>query len=870
MFNKRRIFGQGLMFLLLAYLPLQAAVEPVEKPIHNAMPTYTDESLAEIAFPIGGLGTGNIILDGRGSIRNLEIFNKPDRSGNPPDMTCFALWVKKAGETPVTKILEKKSDASDSRLRFEKSTFKGEFPFAEVALVDALVPVSVTLEAYNPFVPLDVKGSGFPIAIFNWQLKNTSDKNVQGAIAFNMGNPIKVKNDEGVPVYGENENSVLPVPKFQGILMTSKRTGLGKPDYANVVIGTTEDAVLHTQWGQSDPAKTMEAFWKDFSDDGDIASNGDTEPTAEGQTEMATVTVKFSLAPGEKTTVPFYLFWYAPNRWVEPANEKMKNYYGKEYEDITEVVKKFLKQKDELAELTQDFRTVLYSSTLPSPVMQALSSNLALLKSYSLMLQRNGDAYACSQTGIENKTYEWNYAQALAFLFPSLERDIRSHFLGDLTFDNGYQIPKATLFDEQNYQGAPSADGQLSNVLLVYRDWKLSGKDKWIKDYWADIKRSLAFAWTGVGNVSETDAWQKTGCPVPWDVNKDGVIEGPQTNAFGATFYGPEMTVGSVYLAALRAASQMGLAVGDLITANEYMAIYKLGQQRYEQFCWNGSYYDQEIYVPKELSLPDSLLAPADDEGNRLPVNQVGSGCLSTQLLGQFLAHISGLGYILNEQHVDRAMYSIYKNNYKGNVTDDASNQALVTCSWPNGQTPAMDFSEADQSVTGIEYMVATSMVYSGLIQEGVDMVKAIQNRYQGYNGNPWGKTESGIEDIRNLASWALLPALSGFEYDASERTMGFRPRISHFDFNTFWSCGRGWGQFHIRKDQFELSIKDGNIKLERLNIRGPQEINEITSAEKNGEKVDVMVVGSEGSYRLLFDGSLTLKSGDTFIVIFK
>ena len=39
---------------------------------------YRNEFLNEISFPLGGIGTGSIGLSGRGSLRDFEIFNRPN------------------------------------------------------------------------------------------------------------------------------------------------------------------------------------------------------------------------------------------------------------------------------------------------------------------------------------------------------------------------------------------------------------------------------------------------------------------------------------------------------------------------------------------------------------------------------------------------------------------------------------------------------------------------------------------------------------------------------------------------------------------------------------------------------------------------
>src|SRR5437762_8333324 len=45
---------------------------------------FTKESLREIAFPLGGIGTGTVSLGGCGNFRDWEIFNRPNKGGIMP------------------------------------------------------------------------------------------------------------------------------------------------------------------------------------------------------------------------------------------------------------------------------------------------------------------------------------------------------------------------------------------------------------------------------------------------------------------------------------------------------------------------------------------------------------------------------------------------------------------------------------------------------------------------------------------------------------------------------------------------------------------------------------------------------------------
>ncbi len=162
---------------------------------------FTGKALMTIAFPIGGLGTGNVTLGGRGEIRELEIFNRPDK-GRYPDFTFFSIWAREEGKQPVAKILERQffppyvawmgipRNQLPGVSRFEEVFLKGNtlWPICSLRI---RVPAEVKLEAYNPFIPLSPEKSGIPAAVFYWKIKNEKSSPVSVSLAFSMLNPIK-------------------------------------------------------------------------------------------------------------------------------------------------------------------------------------------------------------------------------------------------------------------------------------------------------------------------------------------------------------------------------------------------------------------------------------------------------------------------------------------------------------------------------------------------------------------------------------------------------------------------------------------------------------------------------------------------------
>jgi uncharacterized protein (DUF608 family) len=212
-----------------------------------------------------------------------------------------------------------------------------------------------------------------------------------------------------------------------------------------------------------------------------------------------------------------------------------------------------------------------------------------------------------------------------------------------------------------------------------------------------------------------------------------------------------------------------------------------------DKMLWNGKYYIQKINNIDEHKY------------------QFGKGCLSDQLFGQTLAHLYGLGYILPKEHIKKAIKSIYDNNFKDNLSNHHNLQrtyalneesGLLLCSWPEGSRPKLPFVYSDEVWSGIEYQVATNLIYEGYIKEALSIVKAVRGRYDGYRRNPFNEIECGHHYARSMASWGLLLALSGFKYDMVKNEISFEPKINSNNFSCFFSTGKGWGIYKQRKDK--------------------------------------------------------------------
>jgi hypothetical protein len=209
------------------------------------------------------------------------------------------------------------------------------------------------------------------------------------------------------------------------------------------------------------------------------------------------------------------------------------------------------------------------------------------------------------------------------------------------------------------------------------------------------------------------------------------------------------------------------------------------------------------------------------------PKYQYGTGCISDGVIGAWMARMYGIDTPLNHEHVRNSLESIFKNNFKTDLSQHVNAQrpgyamghepGLLLCSWPRGGKPTLPFVYSDEVWTGIEYQVASHLISEGYVHEGLTIVKAARSRYDGRVRNPWNEYECGNYYARAMASYALLAALSGFRYSAAQRTLWFGPQLPVRPFKTFFSTATGLGTITLDGRDLRIQIIEGELPLEKI-----------------------------------------------------
>jgi non-lysosomal glucosylceramidase len=826
----------------------------------NSSRTYTADRRRAVALPLGGIGTGNVAISGTGALRQWQLHNQGNHLGFVPQ-SLFALRL--SGTEPplsVRRVLQSPAppphlepaplvnDQADPAADWARTlrwplvrstSFEGAYPFARVEYIDDW-PVKVALEAYTPFVPLDPDASALPLASFTFRITNQFSHELHGWLAGTLQNvvgwdgvtPIR---DDRCAVLGGNVNGPLAAPAGTGLLLTNPALSPDHPGQGSMALWTPGPAAALRQFDDADAVLAFADSLKLVgpSQAGDWsreairhavsrlrpAMQAPAGPSPAGRTWSAALAVPFGLSPGESAELQFVYAWHFPNRYADfdrfgdplapgqlPA--WIGNHYTTRFADAAAVVAHFARHQPDLYARSRRWHDAVYESGLPDVIADVVGAQPSLIRSPTTFRTADGRFYGFEGVLGEstlnwngnvggscplNCTHVWNYEQALAHLFPSLERSMRETDWEVLQAPEGY-LPHRVLLPADGRQlwgrpiggpERPALDGMLGTVLKTYREVRHGAGADWLRRYLPNARRLMEYVASA------------------WDPDDSGLLTGDQPVTHDISLQGPNMFVGGLWLAALRAMQAMLALAGCAAESAGYERRFRGASAAYDELLWNGEYYDQ---------------------ATRGDAFDFGRGCLADQLFGQWWAHQLDLGHILPADHVRTALDAVvrynFRNGFRGfrhgyRVFADGDDSGLLICTWPRDGRPSVPIRYADEVWTGVEYQVAAHCLYEGMTETGLRLLTALRARYDGSRRNPYNEIECGDHYARAMAGFSVLGACTGASYDASSAHLRLGRGAARYPL----VATTAWGEVIAGDCAASLRVLGGSLLLERLSV---------------------------------------------------
>ena len=818
---------------------------------------YQKERLTAVDFPIGAMGGGTIRMNGKAEREWWQIFHnfeEREGTGKVPN-SFFALRVSQEG-TPAIRALQTSSVGKFTGMKSLR--FEGEYPFAWYRFEDQAVPVEVSLEAFNPFIPMDMKNSAIPCGIFRISVRNPTERAVeigllatqQNAVGFSGYDTIGGENLRENPGYGLNRNTVTHHQDRVGLSMTG-------PEGSLHLSVDDPRASGCSSWG------TNVSLFQEFLESGKVVGPDEAHSPSSNLTVDGALSLSFRLTPGETKTTTYIFCWHLPGGDFGKADcpiwffKDGGQYYENWWKNAEEVDQYVFKNLPDLEAKTRLFHRTLYSSNLPRFLIDRMTANLSVLKSPTCFWTKAGYFGIWESTSNDerwkgNVKHVIHYAQGHARLFPELGRLLR-----EIDLDTQSEEGLLPSRDKE------ALDGHFGTILSVYREHLLSDDTDFLMASWPRTRKAMDYA------IST------------FDPDRDGMLSGSYHNTLDCNSSGTSPWIGSMYIAALKACSKMAERVGESDLSQVYACLADTASRKQNEELWNE---DAGHYVEKAENLPDTRV--------------MGDAVSIDMFLGQWWANQLNLGRVYPLDRTLRGLRKIYETNA---ITDPGEGYperfrdflAPGDRGWQmfvhSGKAPENTILYYCEVMSGFEYAAAATMIQYGMVDEGLDMVREISNRYDGRlrgpdvvtaknnstvfgTGSPFGEDECGDFYVRPLSSWSLLLAMQGFLYDGPMKRIGFKPIWQPTNHVSFFTTAEGWGLFsqqrNDRRQTQTIQLTYGTLTVSEMLFEcedgwHPQRIR--VRAGENHIKADWKRDGSE--IRVTFAEDLVLTAGKTLVV---
>jgi non-lysosomal glucosylceramidase len=648
--------------------------------------------------------------------------------------------------------------------------------------------IKLTVEQFSPLLPDNYQESSYPVALYNWYAENPSDKPVTVSLLFSWTNMVGWFRDpsSGFNSALSNQDTNRYVSEnihggsMQGIVFDRLRTGAVRDEWDGqfTIAAKAGPGVEVTYMATFYPQGTGDEVWKPFAADGRLP-NSNPDVASSGEQLAGAIAVRFRLAPHEKKMVPMALSWDLPliqfgggRKWVRHYTK----FFGAEGEHAWQIAKTALEQDENWSKAIDAWqRPYINDESKPLWYRGELFNEMYILADGGTVWAHELDGLGNPHHLSAKDTDTFSYLECFDYVYygtldvrfygsfplirfwPEIEKEVMRAYADTIAEINPqkYLWGWKTLQEHQPVTmerktagaaphdlGAPAEDPFVTVNQYNYQDvsnWR-DLNSKYVLMVWRDyyFTRStdvtfLHYAWNSVKAAMEHLR--------QYDADDDGLIENggfPDQTYDDWIASGESAYSGGLYLAALRAATEIALKVGDPKRATDYDALFKHAQAAYIKKLWNGTYFDYDTKSEYHADI------------------------MAEQLAGQWYANLTGLGDLVPKPMRLSALKRVYDYNVMlfGN-----GQMGAVNGIGPNGELLDQN-PQVTEVWTGTTFGVASHMLSEGMRDEAFKTAQGVYNVVWRDRGYFFRTPEAYDEDGMYRASMYMRPgAIWSMEY---------------------------------------------------------------------------------------------------------
>ncbi len=762
--------------------PSQAWRRPIGLPYEGVVRPRVNVAMIDDGpwggVPIGGLGAGSIGRTHRGDFARWHLDIGQHRFESLP-ANQFSVFVEQGGERSAHVLSTIRPDSLPDwgwGLPVGAGTYHALFPYAWFDYDWDALPIRILQRQFSPVIPHNYRESSYPVGIFETTIENRSREPAKVGLMLTWQNLVGWS--AGEDRRGGHRNEAIRHDGLTGVILSGPRGSEAEPWHGSFAVVAPDEAGTTLTTLDRFSIDDGSDVWADFAADGRLDDHPAGPPSRSGEAIAGALAATVELAPGESKLLPFVLAWDIPTASFGAGTQwrrRYTKYFGSSGGNSLAIAAEAVRCREGWsAEIDAWQAPILADPARPDWYKTAVFNELYFLVDGGTVWTDGPPEASTAGEGADGtssdlgrfgllecfdypfyNTLDVNFyaSFALLHLWPALERIVIQDFVASVPVHDPaiVEIQWSGLPATRKCPGALPHDvgGPADDPFLRLNAYRFQNINIWkdlnckfVLQLWRDgvvlrDRELLRSAWPAVVEaIDHIAAFDRDGDGLP---EHDGE---PDQTYDTWPMRGPSAYGGGLWLAALRAAIEIGAEAGDDATVARLRDVLERGSAAYESKLWNGRHYRF-----------DTSGGPSAES------------VMADQLAGQWYADATGLGDVVAPDRVERALRTIHAMNVAGFAGGE---MGAVNGMRPDG-TVDPSSEQSPEVWVGTTYALAAFMLGRGLTAEAWQTAWGAYNVT--YNRGLWFRTPEAYDEagnfrasiyLRPLAIWAIEHAILG------------------------------------------------------------------------------------------------------------